>query len=47
MDRIKADKKAWSLLAEDHYNSLKKQFLEHTFRFNPKDDGLFYLQCNN
>lgn len=55
MNKIESNKKAWSLLSEDHYKHFKKQFEEDSYLFNPiisKELGnvtgkkVLHLQCN-
>lgn len=55
MGKIDQNKKAWGLLAEDHYNHYKKQFEEHRHQLNPivqRELGdilgkkVLHLQCN-
>lgn len=55
MSKVEQNKKAWSLLAEDHYNHFKEQFQEGTYYFNPivrRELGdiagkrVLHLQCN-
>ena len=55
MNKVEQNKKAWSLLAEDHYNHYKAQFQEGKYHFNPiiqRELGdiagkkVLHLQCN-
>lgn len=55
MSKVEQNKKAWSLLAEDHYNHYKTQFQKDTYQFNPivqRELGdiagkkILHLQCN-
>lgn len=55
MNKIDANKHAWGLLSEDHYNHYKKKFTENSYNLNPivkKELGditgkkVLHLQCN-
>ncbi len=55
MYEIEANKKAWSMLAKDHYNNYKKLLEENKYEFNPivlnelgdiTGKKLLHLQCN-
>lgn len=55
MNKIEANKHAWGLLSEDHYNHFKTKFSENSYDLNPivkKEIGditgkkVLHLQCN-
>lgn len=55
MNKIDQNKKAWSLISEDHYKHYRKQFEDDKYEFNPmilKELGdvsgktILHLQCN-
>ncbi|TCT16217.1 methyltransferase family protein [Natranaerovirga pectinivora] len=55
MKEIESNKKAWSLVSEDHYNHYKKSFEENSYLFNPivlselgdvSGKKILHLQCN-
>jgi SAM-dependent methyltransferase len=55
MDKVEANKKAWGLLAEDHYSNYKRQFETNRYALNPivqRELGdiagkkVLHLQCN-
>ena len=55
MNKVEQNKKAWGLLAEDHYNHFRTQFVENRYQFNPivqrelgdvSGKRILHLQCN-